>query len=69
MWDAAELKLLKEVPVGIGAYNVEPSADGKLVIVTNKKDQSVSLVDAASLTELVSSYGVGSSSVVVNAIR
>jgi YVTN family beta-propeller protein len=38
--------------VGHGAYNVEPSPDGRLVIVTNKKDQSVSLVDAASLKEL-----------------
>jgi len=31
---------------------VEPSPDGRLVIVTNKKDQSVSLVDAAALTEV-----------------
>jgi YVTN family beta-propeller protein len=52
VWDAAGLTLLKEIPVGKGAYNVEPSADGKLVIVTNKKDQSVSLIDAASLAEI-----------------
>jgi YVTN family beta-propeller protein len=52
VWDAATLAMTKELPVGKGAYNVEPSPDGKLVIVTNKKDQSVSIVDAATLTEL-----------------
>jgi YVTN family beta-propeller protein len=52
VWDAATLTLIKEVPVGNGAYNVEPSPDGKLVLVTNKKDQSVSLVDAAKLVEI-----------------
>jgi YVTN family beta-propeller protein len=52
VWDAASFRPIKEIPVGKGAYNVEPSPDGKLVIVTNKKDQSVSLIDAASLAEL-----------------
>jgi YVTN family beta-propeller protein len=52
VWDATTLTLVKEVPVGTGAYNVEPSPDGKLVLVTNKKDQSVSLVDAAKLVEV-----------------
>jgi YVTN family beta-propeller protein len=52
VWDAASLTRLKEIPVGKGAYNVEPSPDGKLVLVTNKKDQSVSLVDADKLTEI-----------------
>ncbi|HEV8455345.1 MAG TPA: cytochrome D1 domain-containing protein [Gemmatimonadales bacterium] len=52
VWDAATLAKVKEIPVGKGAYNVEPSPDGKLVIVTNKKDQSVSLIDAARLTEI-----------------
>jgi YVTN family beta-propeller protein len=52
VWDAATLTRLKEIPVGKGAYNVEPSPDGKLVIVTNKKDQSVSLIDAARLDEI-----------------
>jgi YVTN family beta-propeller protein len=52
VWDAATLSKVKEIPVGKGAYNVEPSPDGKLVIVTNKKDQSVSLIDASRLTEI-----------------
>jgi YVTN family beta-propeller protein len=50
--DAATLDLVKEIPVGAGAYNVEPSADGRWLIVTNKKAQSVSLVDARTLTEV-----------------
>lgn len=50
--DAATLELVKEIPVGAGAYNVEPSPDGKWVIVTNKKGQSVSLVDAQALAEV-----------------
>ena len=49
--DAATLELTKEIPVGAGAYNVEPSPDGRWVIVTNKKAQSVSLIDAQSLAE------------------
>lgn len=50
--DAASLDLVQEIPVGAGAYNVEPSADGRWVIVTNKKAQSVSLIDAQSLKEV-----------------
>jgi len=52
VWDAATLTQVKEIPVGKGAYNVEPSPDGKLVLVSNKKEQSVSLVDAVKLTEV-----------------
>jgi YVTN family beta-propeller protein len=52
VWDAASFRPIKEIPVGKGAYNVEPSPDGKLVIVTNKKDQSVSLIDAGTLAEV-----------------
>lgn len=49
--DAATLALTATVPVGAGAYNVEPSPDGRWVIVTNKKDRSISVVDAATLEE------------------
>jgi len=52
VWDATTLTQIKEIPVGKGAYNVEPSPDGKLILVTNKKEQSVSLVDAVKLTEV-----------------
>lgn len=52
VWDAIAFKQLREIPVGKGAYNVEPSPDGKLVLVTNKKDQSVSLIDAVGWKEI-----------------
>lgn len=52
VWDAASLEKVGEVAVGKGAYNVEPSPDGSIVIVTNKKDRSVSIVDTKSLREL-----------------
>lgn len=53
VWDATTMTKTREIPLGAGAYNVEPSPDGKWVIVTNKKDKSFSLVDAATLTEVV----------------
>jgi DNA-binding beta-propeller fold protein YncE len=52
VWDAASMAKVGEVAVGKGAYNVEPSPDGSVVIVTNKKDRSVSIVDIRSLREL-----------------
>jgi DNA-binding beta-propeller fold protein YncE len=52
VWDAASLTRRTEIPLGAGAYNVEPSPDGRWVIVTNKKAQSFSLVDARSLAEV-----------------
>jgi len=50
--DAKTLELIKRVATGAGAYNVEPSLDGKLILVTNKKAQSVSIIDAGALTEV-----------------
>lgn len=52
VWDAEALTMTQEVSVGAGAYNLEPSPDGKIVVVTNKKAQSVSIVDAKTLKEL-----------------
>ena len=52
VWDAGSMAKVGEVAVGKGAYNVEPSPDGSIVIVTNKKDRSVSIVDTRSLREL-----------------
>ena len=51
VWDAQTFQRIKTIPVGKGAYNVEPSSDGRVVVVTNKKDQSISLIDAARLVE------------------
>jgi YVTN family beta-propeller protein len=52
VWDAATLRRTAVVPVGKGAYNVELSPDGAVAAVTNKKDRSVSLVDARTLKEI-----------------
>ncbi|HEV8599250.1 MAG TPA: YncE family protein [Gemmatimonadales bacterium] len=49
--DAAKLALVHRLPTGAGAYNVEPSPDGRWVLVTNKKAQSVSVFDTQSWTE------------------
>ncbi len=53
VWDAASFTKLKEIPVGTGAYNIEPSPDGEWLIVTNKKAQSFSLIDARTQAEVV----------------
>lgn len=50
--DAATLGFVGSVPVGEGAYNAEPTPDGRLVLVTNKKGQSVSLVDPVTRQEV-----------------
>jgi len=49
--DARTLALIRRLPTGVGAYNVEPSPDGRLVLVTNKKDKSVSAFDTRTWTE------------------
>jgi YVTN family beta-propeller protein len=49
--DARTLALVRRLPTGAGAYNVEPSPDGKLVFVTNKKDKSVSVFDTGTWKE------------------
>lgn len=52
VWDAAALTLRKEIPTGKGPYNAEVSPDGRWLLVTNKKDRSVSLIDLRSLAEV-----------------
>ena len=49
--DATTLVLVRRLPTGNGAYNVEPSPDGRWVMVTNKKAQSVSVFDTRGWTE------------------
>ena len=50
--DARTLALIARVPAGAGAYNGEPSPDGRVVIVSNKKAQSVSIIDVTTEKEL-----------------
>ncbi|MEO6066845.1 MAG: YncE family protein [Gemmatimonadota bacterium] len=50
--DVATLTVQRTVPTGAGAYNVELSPDGSVLVVTNKKGQSVSIINARTFTEL-----------------
>lgn len=49
--DARTLELVRRLPTGTGAYNVEPSPDGRWVVVTNKKNQTVSIFDTRTWAE------------------
>lgn len=49
--DAASYEVVRRLPTGNGAYNVEPSPDGRWLVVTNKKDQTVSIFDTAGWAE------------------
>jgi DNA-binding beta-propeller fold protein YncE len=52
VWRSADRTLEREIPVGAGAYNVEPSPDGRWLVVTNKKAQSISVIDATEWKEV-----------------
>jgi YVTN family beta-propeller protein len=49
--DAATLTVRARVATGAGAYNVDVAPDGSVIVVTNKKGKSVSLIDPRTLTE------------------
>jgi len=42
----------RRIPAGDGIYNLAASRDGRLIVGTNKRGQSVSVMDAASGREL-----------------
>jgi DNA-binding beta-propeller fold protein YncE len=44
--------VVRRFPVGNGVYNLAVSPDGKFLIATNKRSQSVSIFDAASAKEI-----------------
>src|SRR5205823_4816743 len=50
--DATEWKLLRRICAGNGVYNLAVSADGKLLVATNKRDASASIFDIATAKEL-----------------
>ena len=50
--DAADWKVLRRIPAGNGVYNLAITHDGKQLIATNKRDQSVSIIEVASGKEL-----------------
>lgn len=50
--DLATWTLRRRIPAGEGIYNLAASPDGRLLVGTNKKGKSVSVIDAASGREL-----------------
>ncbi len=50
--DVASWTLKRRIPAGDGVYNLAASRDGRLVVGTNKRGQSVSVIDAASGREV-----------------
>jgi DNA-binding beta-propeller fold protein YncE len=49
--DARTLDVVQRLQTGTGAYNVEPSADGRWLAATNKKNQSVSIFNTQTWAE------------------
>jgi DNA-binding beta-propeller fold protein YncE len=50
--DGATWKLVRRIPAGPGVYNLGLTHDGTRLIATNKRDQSVSVIEVASGKEL-----------------
>ena len=50
--DVASWKMTRRLPAGDGVYNLAATHDGKLLLGTNKRGQSVSVIDIASGKEL-----------------
>jgi DNA-binding beta-propeller fold protein YncE len=50
--DVAAWRLIRRIPAGDGVYNLAVTHDGKLLVATNKRGKSVSVIDIASGTEL-----------------
>ena len=50
--DAASWTLKRRIPAGEGVYNLAATRDGRLLVGTNKRGQSVSILDAATGKEL-----------------
>ncbi len=51
--DAGKWQLVRRIPARAGVYNLEVTHDGRRLIATNKRDQSVSIYDLKSGRELV----------------
>ena len=50
--DVGSWKMTRRIPAGDGVYNLAASHDGRLLLGTNKRGQSVSVIDIASGKEL-----------------
>jgi DNA-binding beta-propeller fold protein YncE len=50
--DVGRWTLMRRIPAGDGVYNLAVTHDGKLLVATNKRGKSTSVIDLASGTEL-----------------
>jgi DNA-binding beta-propeller fold protein YncE len=50
--DVARWSLLRRIPAGDGVYNLAVTRDGRLLVATNKRGRSVSIIEIASGREL-----------------
>jgi DNA-binding beta-propeller fold protein YncE len=50
--DSKDWKLVRRIPAGPGVYNLGSTRDGTKLIATNRRDQSVSILDTVSGREL-----------------
>jgi DNA-binding beta-propeller fold protein YncE len=50
--DVASWRMTRRLPAGDGVYNLAVTHDGRLLVGTNKRGQSVSIIDLATGTEL-----------------
>jgi DNA-binding beta-propeller fold protein YncE len=50
--DVEGWRLIRRIPAGDGVYNLAVTHDGKLLVATNKRGKSASVIDIASGTEL-----------------
>jgi DNA-binding beta-propeller fold protein YncE len=50
--DAKSWSLVRRIPAGDGVYNLAATTDGRLLVATNKRGQSVSVIDVATGKEL-----------------
>jgi len=50
--DGSSWKLIRRIPARAGVYNLAITHDGRRLIATNKRDQSISVIDIARGTEL-----------------
>jgi DNA-binding beta-propeller fold protein YncE len=50
--DVATWAMVRRIPAGAGVYNLGMTRDGTKLVATNKRDRSVSVIDAASGREL-----------------
>jgi DNA-binding beta-propeller fold protein YncE len=50
--DVAAWRVRRRIPAGNGVYNLAVTRDGRRIVATNKRGQSVSIIDVAAGTEV-----------------